>query len=280
VRQGAKTGKDLFTQLISNGYDCSDAYQNVIDNGNGIYDPLIGATANFTYVGNADLQLVEKPLKIGVTPSYWDNIGALLKSFGYDVSLISLSDLLNSTKLSEYDILAINCGAGLDSYASQAKENIKNFVQNGGKLYASDWSYIFVKEAFPGYINFPASPKIGYVQTVAATIVDANLSKYLGVTETEIVYDLGAWVVIDNVGTGANVLITGNVSSSGSKADILTTNNRSSVEDKSGNAINTLRPLSVSFNYGEGKVVYTSFHNEAQVSESIRHILEYFTVLH
>jgi hypothetical protein len=38
-------------------------------------------------------------------------------------------------------------------------------------------------------------------------------------------------------------------------------------------------PLAVSFDYGEGTVVHTTFHTEAQLSDMARHILEYFTVL-
>lgn len=282
TKQCAKTGKDLFTQLVSNGYNCGEAYQKIVENGNGTYDPPFlssDPTANFLYVGNVELRLVEKPLKIGITPAGFDDIGMLLKSFGYNITVISLSDLLNYSTITAFDIIALNCAGDLEDYASQSKNNLKNFVENGGKLYASDWAYIFIEEAFPDYIDFPAYPQIGDAQTTKAHISDQNLSKYLGVTEAEIVYDLDAWVVIDNVSSSTNVLISGDVSSSGYKSSLISPQTRSSQINKSISSINSVRPLAVSFNYGNGSVVYTTFHNESQINESVRHILEYFTIL-
>ncbi len=272
----------MFTQLVSNGFNCGEAHQKIVENGNGTYNPPFLSSdpiANFLYVGNKELSLVEKPLKIGVTPAGFDDIGMLLKSLGYNITVISLSDLLDFSTISAYDIIALNCDGGLEDYASQAKINLKKFVENGGKLYASDWAYIFIEEAFPDYIDFPANPYIGDSQTTKAHISDQNLSKYLGVTEAEIVYDLGAWVVIDNVSSSTNVLISGDVSSSGYKSSLINPQTRSSQIKKSISSINSVRPLAVSFNYGNGSVVYTTFHNESQINESVKHILEYFTIL-
>jgi hypothetical protein len=38
-------------------------------------------------------------------------------------------------------------------------------------------------------------------------------------------------------------------------------------------------PLCASFLYGSGRVVYTSFHNEAQISEDVQKLLEYIALI-
>ena len=253
VPNAAKTGKDLFTQLTSNGLNCGDAYQAIVYNGNHEYVGLLGPTAAFKYLGNANLGLVAAPVKIGTTPASWDDMGSLLGAFGHTVSTIQLSELSDYSLISSYDIIAVNCAPGLSGYSSGATDSIRSFVEQGGRLYASDYAYVFVQDAFPGYITFPLDPKIGTVQTVGASIVDEELSDYLGVQEIDISYDLSSWVVIDTVSESAETILTASISG-------------------------TVRPLAVRFDYGLGRVVFTTFHNEAQASEEMRYTLEYFTI--
>jgi hypothetical protein len=99
----------------------------------------------------------------------------------------------------------------------------------------------------------------------------------LGVTQEEITYDLSAWVVINGVDASANVLLIGDPLT-GIAQNKLSRIGHDAIL-KSSNSIATPRPLAASFSYGSGKVVYTTFHNEAQLSEPVRHILEYFTIL-
>jgi hypothetical protein len=281
TKQATKTGKDLFTQLISNGHNCGEAHAQVAINGNATYSPPFWSSepeAEFTYIGDEELRLVEEPIHIAATSAYFDDIAALLGSFGYEVSTISEADLLNAATLSQYDIIALNCAPSAN--AASAAANLRAFVSNGGKLYASDWAYVYIAAAFPGYINYPAYPRIGYSQTIMATIIDQDLADYLGTTEAEIVYDLGGWVVIDDVDPSTKVLMTGDVGTSSANGPAPVSMERSTQPRLAGAYdVSSVRVLAASFAYGNGNVIYTTFHNEAQVGETARHILEYFTIL-
>jgi len=279
--QATRTGKDLFTQLVSRALNCQDALTAVQNNGNGTFTPPIWSTepiANFTYAGDPQLRLVDRPLRIAITPPYWDDIASLLRSFNYQVSTISLTQLADSNVTRTYDIIGINCAAGLSTYATQASTNLRRFVSSGGRLYASDYAYAFVNQSFPGYVTFPSNPYVGTTQTVAATVTDSSLAGYLGVTQVQVTYDLDAWVVIDGVGSSTSILLSGDVSSSLSASASPSSIHRG-LQSISNDIMTTIRPLAVSFRYGSGRVVFTTFHNEAQISEPVRHLLEYFTVL-
>jgi len=280
--QAATTGRDLFTQLVYNAHNCGEAFQIVLENGNGTFSPPFWSSepdAHFGMRGDEELRLVEEPLRIAVTPQYYDDIGAILIEFGYDVTTVALADLLNPSVVDTCDVIGINCAPSLGEYANNAAPILRDFVSNGGRLYTSDWAFAFVEAAFPEYVEF--LPYVGHVQTVTASIVDDELAEYLGITEAEIVYDLSSWVVVDGVSASANVLVEGEV-------DFSTLDGHSGSEPShrrpeylamDSNLDGALKPLAISFEYGEGIVVYTTFHNEAQVSEAIKHILEYFTIL-
>lgn len=276
IISAVRAGKDLFTQLVPNALTCGEAHIRVVNNGNGEYRPRTGPISYFRYTGDPDLRLVEKPLRIAVTPAQFDDIGTLLTDFGYNVTNIRLADLLDSATVSQYDIIAINCAEGLSYYARGAKRNLRWFVSNGGHLYASDWAFVFVDTAFPEFIEFPSNPYIGEAQTVIASVVDTALANYLGVNQVAVRYDLSWWVVIDAVGPLTNILLTGDVSSGIASGNPPVRRARTI---KSVNSFTAVRPLAVNFKYGNGTVVYTTFHNEAQVSEPVRHILEYFAIL-
>lgn len=276
IKSAVRAGKDLFTQLVPKGLTCGEAHIQVINNGNGEYHPPIGPISYFQYVGDSELCLVERPLRIAVTPAGYDDVGRLLTDFGYNVTTIGLEDLLDSAIVSQYDIIAINCDDGLGGYAQGAKENLRRFVSNGGHLYASDWAFVFVETAFPEFIEFPSDPYIGDVQTVIASVVDTALASYLGVNQVTIEYDLPDWVVIDTISSFTNVLLVGDVSSGIASGNFSI---RHTSPSKLTYPLTMMRPLAVNFNYGNGTVVYTTFHNEAQISEPVRHILEYFIII-
>lgn len=192
-------------------------------------------------------------------------------------------------ELHNYDIVFINCGAsesavspytidsrrsfshddyhrhglGKTTLSQEAVNEIKTFVNNGGTLYCTDWAYSFVEQTFPEMIDFYGSDgtpanlpeewsvaKVGQDGIeVAGEILDSSLSSWMsGVTCNEgdclesdgtvhITSFLGGWVKMNGPHEGANLFtwIQGEVE---------------------GVSI----PLTVSFDSGSGKVVYSSYH--------------------
>ena len=190
--------------------------------------------------------------KMAVTEFVWDDIGKILDSSGLAYDTILNSDLVNYELIKKYDVIFINCSDLAETFADDAKESLEQYVREGGKLYASDYAFLYVAKAFPGYVNYygydesnpDANPYVGHEkQTVTADIIDPGLQKELKSQTVDIYFDLTAWVPIDSVSDSVHIVLAGD----------LETINGDTLTDK---------PLSVSFPYGEGYVLYTSYHNE------------------
>lgn len=204
-------------------------------------------------------------VKMAVVLGAWDSIELVLERLGFSYfsgayDIILANDLASEEVVARYDVIFINCGVPLDnSRNADVQANLRSHVESGGYLYVSDWSSTYVDEIWPEAIQF-VSPdaQIGYEGTVRGDIVDSELAAAMGTDEMDITFDLGAWVVIDSVGVGTRVHVQGDVQTEqGPMSD---------------------RPLTVSFTPGDGKVIYTSFHNEAQTTSDMDHILEFIVL--
>lgn len=130
---------------------------------------------------------------------------------------------------------------------------MQNFVAQGGSIYASDWAGSVIEEMYPKKIKFFGCE--GEEQQINASITNPEIQALLGRKTATINFDLGAWAVIDSVAAGVTVDLRGTVETyDGRKTNI---------------------PLMVHFPDGKGNVVYTSFHNEAQVTDDMKKILDY-----
>lgn len=207
--------------------------------------------------------------KLAVTPPQYDDMGAVLKRMGISVIEVSANSLDNLSTWEKYDAVYLNCGSIYPSPEKTAA--LKKYVQDGGVVYASDFSGELIEAAFPDRINFygedkknPQSfkAKVGSAGEVQANIVDQGLASIVGKKNVKINFDLGSWVVIDSVNSGVRVHMT-------SEIKVYDYNNEKDNVSKD-------RPLVVSFQEGKGEVLFTSFHNEAQTSEDLNKILIWF----
>ena len=92
-----------------------------------------------------------RPLRLGVNPQGFDNVGAVLKGLGkgYEFTDLTEVDLESGDRLKEYDVVFLNCGGRVGTNAASAAKAVRDFVFLGGTLYASDLQYGFVNKAFP-----------------------------------------------------------------------------------------------------------------------------------
>ena len=95
------------------------------------------------------------------------------------------------------------------------------------------------------------TPFVGLTGSVTADVLDSNIQGLLGSSEATIVYDLDAWVVPHHAGTGTSVLVEG---------DVFIYHMASMTTELLENV-----PLALRFENG-GSVIYTSFHNEQQLT--------------
>lgn len=74
-----------------------------------------------------------------------------------DEEFINVDEFLaDADMMAEYDIIFINCGIDEESLSNEEDiiTNLQDYVYEGGKLYVTDWSYSFLENAFPSFINF------------------------------------------------------------------------------------------------------------------------------
>jgi hypothetical protein len=217
------------------------------------------------------------PLRLAVTPHEFDDMGSLLDSLGhgYKYDLVAYSAFVEPEGLRQHDVVFLTCGGVPNSWLSErlrdsargsagvyrAKpetvralyDNLRRFVRDGGTLYVSDLHFDVLVIAFKEFIDEGAVGR-GAVQTVDAQVVDEGLRKQLG-DEISLRFDMRAW------------------RPAAFKRWKVTTYLEGDYELVDGRVVNG--PLMVSFSYGKGTVIFTSFHNEAQNSDLEKLLLRY-----
>lgn len=245
--------------------------------------PGISATEIITFKDRG------KKLRIGVTVKaqhdQYDDIHSLLEKMGlakmgegYDLTPVPVGQLSSGKNLENLDILFIGCAAEMappvapttsmevfatlshfkdKAYSDGVRDALRDFAERGGSIYASDWASSYLEVAFPDRIKIATKrfPR----QYVRAQVMDPGLSDVIG-PQINLVFDKDLWVAAEEV-TSGTVYLRGNV------------------EDAAG--ATEAKPLLVGFDFGKGRVIYTSFHNEkptahtAKLSEEQKGLLEY-----
>jgi len=190
-----------------------------------------------------------------------------------DTTYRTASDLLtNADLMDDYAVILLNCG--LDESLTvddTVLTNLQNFVNNGGKIYASDWAYRYLEHAFPALIDFYGdlstdglgetieadSARAGASGTVTVNVEDASVLTYLrensiiGAADTtaDVDFDLSSWVVMSDAAESVTQLLT---------ADALTDPADAVL---AGNTTLPIATLSCDDTAGGG-IFYASYHTE------------------
>lgn len=100
---------------------------------------------------------------LGVLQGDYDKVENLIEELGFDHEVIcggygthsaAHELLLDNARLSNFDILFVNCVSGVELRATNPeietmKNNLRQFVRNGGSLYVSDLSSDFIAQLWP-----------------------------------------------------------------------------------------------------------------------------------
>lgn len=150
---------------------------------------------------------------------------------------------LTSGSLASYDALFVNCDADW-SATPGVDAAIQAFSTNGGHLYFSDLSDLWLESAFPGNITFGGNSTEAGPPAISGDVVDANLAAVVG-TPIELVFDLPDWTVIDTVESFVTTFIQGDVT-------------------PLSNLVTGVRPITVGWtpSTASGCIFYTSYHVE------------------
>jgi hypothetical protein len=229
----------------------------------------------------SDVSVPARPLRLAVTPPRYDDMGKLLDSLGsgYHYTQIKMEDLLDAEQLQKFDVVFLTGGESPDEWVgrqtgpaereaagvfrvrpeivARLRKGLRRYVGGGGTLYVSDWQFLVMAIAFPEYIDRAKSLRSlrGAVQTVQAEVIDPGLQKRLGQSIIDLKFDKTVW----QPGAFDDSKVTALI--------------RSQYQTVSGEA--RTAPLLAQFPFKDGNVIFTSFHNEKQNSQTELELLRY-----
>jgi Carboxypeptidase regulatory-like domain len=243
-----------------------------------------------TTIPEEECALEAPDLQIAVVQGDYDHVEDVLGSLGVEAEDMDLYDgryfggddqwvarlIEDYELLSSYDVVFFNCGVNDEEFTgfsdpSVAIANLRQFVQEGGSVYASDWAYDIIEKTWPEAIDFEGTDSLGNnaqkgidQAPVVGTITDPSLAAAMGQATINMDYLLGQWAVMTAVNgsdPGITVYVRG-------PARVCSDLFCSSEQDR------TNIPHTVGFSFGAGKVLYTSFHQEPGINFDQERILQ------
>lgn len=184
----------------------------------------------------------------------------------------SLLDDLDAMR--QYHIIFIPCMAqvGMGTLADARMNNIRQWVEEGGKFYVTDWANEYLYQTFPNYQtlhNQATNPDLGYYDTTGI-VDDPGLLAWLQALPPAL-QDIGGGQ--PNLLNLPTVDIVDNWSGIDSLSSVMVT-------DDEGNEIdvghhtwvegtcpvcspsNELRPMTISAEYGCGRMMFSTYHTD------------------
>lgn len=238
------------------------------------------------YLGDGDVEELEEPecfdpleVDVAVVTGDYDDFQLVLSNMGfanYEV-IDGLTDteissfLLDTEAMAQYDIIFLNGGCLEEGViyeggaSEQILQNIRDYVNNGGQIYASDWAYDYVETIWPDSIDFVGNDdevdaaQLGEYGFITAAVSDSSMAEWLGSNYVDIEYDLPVWPPIEDTSNAVSIHLSG------------------TVEYREGTSTYTLSsvPLLVSFTSGEGRVVYSTFRVAKNATTDMMLVLQY-----
>ena len=241
-----------------------------------------------TLPGKTDLAVGDTIPKMAVVAGAWDHIEVTLEKLGlgkvtssggfdqssapFDYYVNSLSStnpynprtlITDAATIGKYQIVFIPCsgsdGTTCDDYQpgeSGVQNTLKGFVAAGGKLYVTDYSYEYVRQPWPGVIDFDgATSAIGSgcqqgSYDAPADVADPGLASWLTATGDPSFTLEQSWTMIDGLHPLATTDPDGNPTTVTPKVWM------------NGSLADGPHPETVSFESGCGRVLFSTYHTE------------------
>ena len=201
-------------------------------------------------------ELPPEPLKLAITPARFDDMGKLLDTLGagFKYDIVEDAKLEDPAVCQRYDVIFLTCA---ETNSPQSREKLKTalrqFVGQGGTLYASDLRFDLLAAAFPGFVDATAVAQ-GTQQDLRAEVLEPGLRAILG-NELPLHFDLEGWRPAAFGGRNVTVYVKGKFQTTA--------------------GVSLESPLLVKFSAGNGTVLFTSFHNEKQNNDAEVQMLKY-----
>ena len=188
---------------------------------------------------------------------YWgdyDDLQTIIRNMGYAPDSLVLSDFYNPQKLLQYSIICINSGISARNELSSGpvSDNLRNYLNSGGRIYASDWAFSCVMGIHP---ELEGTFTGSIMDSVKAGIVYTPLSTRLNKDSAIISYNSASWLSLDtSINQSVNIPYL-----------------KLSYGTVSDNPIAFFR-----FENNSGKLIYTTFHRDPLATVDMINILQYF----
>lgn len=233
----------------------------------------------------AEPNCVGDDVRVAVVSGDYDDFATLLPELGIgDFEVINgqtgedlLQFLGSAENMSAYDMVFFDGGHleedviydtdGSDSVGNVAgvQSALGAYVDSGGTLYVTDWSYDLVEQIWPDQIDFlgddgiPDDAQRGEPEVVQASVVHPNLQDNLGTDALEIDFDMAVWPPALSTSDDVTVFIRGDVHS----RDGMTVSTHTSA------------PLLLQFRSGDGTVVYSPWRHTSNDSGAALEVVRY-----
>ena len=233
-------------------------------------------------LGSEDLELPEPAcsedvsIDVAVISGAYDDFGPILDQIG--VTGVRVIDgqsgneivdfLTDPIAMSEFDMIFFDGGHREDGViygdgpTSIVQDSIRSYVQQGGVVFTSDWAYDVVEAVWPDAVDFygddtiPDAAQVGEPGTVEAS-VEEDLAETISSEEIEITYDLPVWPIVEEASASVDVLLWGD-------APFREGFETGTVQDA---------PLLLSFDDGDGRVLFTTYRNTANNNTAMLSLL-------
>jgi hypothetical protein len=196
--------------------------------------------------------------KLGIDPAAIDIkqsalIGQAAKAFLTDINAV-LAQQIIFLPCGDYTQGGVNIDLSSDP---TIQANLAAFVQKGGRLYVTDWHYDFINRTFPGFVQWAGASStacsgcLHNSYDAPATVEDKSLGSWLSAQSISSFTLLRNYTTITGVspvsdaGAGDGGVVTPKVWVRSKQA-----------------GMSTATPATVSFEYGCGRVMYSTYHAE------------------
>jgi hypothetical protein len=238
----------------------------------GAWDPIelvlarMGLKATITKNGLGQAQVLAKD-----APAFAIyGVHGLFEKSPYPPPLTLITD---PAEISKYHIVFIPCSGssdfgGSDPNAPQCsgvfdtdakvRTTLAGFVQKGGRVYVSDWSYEYVRQVFPGFVSWR-----NQTSTIGSACQNGGGDQSVGNKDA----GLDAWLTAQGKGLStvkdAWTVLTGVQSVMDTDADGKPVKSTPKVWVEADSA-----PVTTSFQHGCGRVLYTTYHTQPTAETS------------
>ncbi len=183
---------------------------------------------------------------------------------GTGSGLTQESILHDPSVLAKYNIVFRPCSQCSDGYNNDAQsiKNLQDYVLAGGRFYVTDWSYEYVHQPWPQYLDFKGA-NTGFgggcisEYDAPATVQDQGMSDWLVAQNITNFQVKANWSIIEGMHQVQTVDPNGQPIAVTPKAWVM------------GQTPEGARPTTVSFQSGCGRVLFSTYHTEANGSAQL-----------